>query len=137
MIQSKKNIVIIDANVILRYLLSDINELYEKSKIFFGEVSKGNIKAYISHAVLAEVVYVLIKVYKIGRSEVSSVLVEFISQKSIIIEDKDIIIESLDIFSNSNCDYVDCILCSYSKKYKVFSFDKDVTKFAGKNIFSI
>lgn len=129
--QSRKSI-LIDANIILRYLLCDSKDLYYKAEKFFKEIEKGNIKAYIHHAVLAEVVYVLTKVYKIKRNEIADILIEFISHKGILVDNKEIIINSLRIYCNSNYDYVDCLLCAYSYAYTVYSFDKDINNYISK-----
>lgn len=55
---------LIDANVILRYLMKDHPELSEKARQMIEE------GAFTLPEVVAEVVYVLRGMYKIGRIEV-------------------------------------------------------------------
>ena len=84
--------------------------------------------AFTIPEVLAEVVYVLLKVYHVERQEISKVLIIFLD--SIEINRKDIMIKALEIFADTNLDFVDCILISYNEidSTKIFSFDKKLNK---------
>ena len=126
--QSKKNIVAIDANIVLRYLLKDNDELFNISEKFFNEVFNGEKVCYVFQVVLAEIIYVFTKFYKIDKIEVIEILEEFLSHKNIKIQDKDIILKSLQIFKTRNLDFVDCLLCAYSKNMQIFSFDKKLNQ---------
>ncbi len=53
---SEKNTSLIDANVILRYLLRDSEELYAEAEKVFNEVMEGKSKVLILESVVAEVV---------------------------------------------------------------------------------
>ncbi|MDL1955667.1 MAG: PIN domain-containing protein [Candidatus Desulfofervidus auxilii] len=122
--QSKKNTIAIDANIILRYLLKDNEELYSLANNFFEAVFSGEKIAYILQSVLAEVIYVLIKLYKIEKEQVIEVLEKFLSNKNIKVQDKNVTITAIHLFKTSNIDFVNCLLCAYSKKMEIFSFDK-------------
>jgi len=125
---SQKNMVMIDANVILRYLLRDNEQLYRKAENLFNEVFSGRKRALIIQPIVAEVVYVLQKLYKVSREEIAQVLTNFLKMKGIKVQDKDIMLESLKIFRDKNLDFVDCLLCAYSKEYEVVSFDGGVSR---------
>lgn len=116
---------IIDANVILRYLLNDVEELAEQA----GEIIE-NSTVQVLNEVLAEVVYVLEGVYELDRNEISAVLLKFIELENVVIEDKLVVIEALKKYSEIKLDFVDCLLYAYSKKEKVgiFTFDKKLNK---------
>ncbi|MDQ7082681.1 MAG: PIN domain-containing protein [Aquificota bacterium] len=115
---SQKNTVMIDANVILRYLLRDDEKLYKKAESLFDEVFSGRRRALIIQPVIAEVVYVLQKLYKVRREEIAQVLAEFLKMKGVKVQDRDIVLESLEIFRDKNLDFVDCLLCAYSREYE-------------------
>ena len=110
--------ILIDANVILRYLLNDVEEMAEKS----AEII--NAGAFTLPEVIAEVIYVLKSVYKIERGEIATAILEIF--KEIEIANKEIMIEAVKIFAESSLDFVDCILIAYNKveNVEVFSFDK-------------
>ncbi len=80
------------------------------------------------HSVIAEVVYVLLKLYKVNRKEIAEVLTELVKIKGVKVQDREIILNAFKIFENKNLDFVDCLLCAYSRKYQVMSFDKEVNK---------
>ncbi len=120
--------VIIDANVILRYLLRDNETLYKNAETLLNDVFTGKKKALVIQSVIAEVVYVLQKLYNVNRKQIADVLIDFLRMKGVRTQDSDIVLESFEIFRNRNMDYVDCLLCAYSIEYEVISFDKDLKK---------
>lgn len=62
---------IVDANIILRYLLNDTEELAMKAT----DIIENN-KVLAPNEVIAEIVYVLEKVYKVKNDELSETLTE-------------------------------------------------------------
>lgn len=126
--QSKKSIVAIDANIIIRYLLKDNEEFYSLADKFFEEVFSGKKAAYILQSVLAELIYVFTKFYKINKKQVVEILEELLSSRNIKIQDKNITLNALYIFKTNNIDFVDCLLCAYSEEMEIFSFDKKLNK---------
>lgn len=113
----------LDANYILRFLLQDNLEMYEVSK----ECITNN-ECVIPNEVLAEVVFVLLKVYNVAKKDIQTTLISILEYDNIMIADKAIIIESLEIFGDKNLDFVDCILCAESKNYTIKTFDKKLLK---------
>ncbi len=127
----KKNTVIVDANVILRYLLADHEEFYKKAEELFDAAIDGKIRVRILQSVIAEVVYVLAGLYKVRRGEISEALSNLLRIKTVKISDKDIVITALEIYKTTNLDFVDVLLCAYGKnspEVSVFSFDRGVVK---------
>jgi len=115
--------ILLDANYILRFLLKDNLEMYKTSKECIS-----NNNCLIPNEVLAEVVFVLLKVYKVKRDDISNSLISFLNYDNIILNDKNNIIKSLNIFQTKNLDFVDCILCAKSEQYKIKTFDKKLNK---------
>ncbi len=115
--------IILDANYILRFLVKDNLEMYEIAKNCMI-----NNNCLIPNEVLAEVVFVLLKVYHIEKYDISKSLIEILSYNNILLEDKETMIKSLEIFNDKNLDFVDCILCAKSKKYTIKTFDKKLLK---------
>ena len=112
---------LVDANVILRLLLRDDTEMAEQAVKVISEH-----KVTLRHEVIAEVVYVLQKVYGLPREEVSAALTRVISLENIETENADVLSEALSVFAKRNLDFVDCLLYSFNvvKGEGVFSFDK-------------
>ena len=124
----EKNMLLVDANVILRYLLRDSEELYAKAEEVFNEVLDGRAKILILESVVAEVVYVLQKVYNVSRKEISEVLEKLIEFRGVKVYNKEQVLKALEIFSTKNIDFVDCLLCAYGQRNKVITFDKGLKK---------
>jgi predicted nucleic-acid-binding protein len=123
---SKKNKVLLDANIIVRFLIGDGGQLYQRSVKLFRKIEEGKLKATLLEPVLAEVVYVLQKVYQVDPEDISAVLVPIIELKSIKTSNQTVIINALEIFHRENIDFVDAILCAYHRVagLEVISFDK-------------
>jgi predicted nucleic-acid-binding protein len=115
--------ILLDANYILRFILNDNNEMYETSKECIS-----NNNCTVPNEVLAEVVFVLLKVYKVSKEDITATLVAFLKFDNIIVLDKECMIIALMIFSDKNLDFVDSILCAKSTKYNVKTFDKKLNK---------
>ncbi len=115
--------ILLDANYILRFLLKDNLEMYKIAKSCII-----NNDCLIPNEVLAEIVYVLQKVYNVEKKDIKLSLTDLLLYDNIIITEKEVVIKSLEIFDNKNLDFVDCILCAKSKKYTIKTFDKKLSK---------
>lgn len=116
--------IIIDANIILRYLLADNSEFFEKSKVLFDKALNNELEILIKEIVITEVVYVLEKFYKVERKQIAEILTSLILLRGIKIENRNYILKAFKIYKNKKLDFVDCVLCSMSKDYKIETFDK-------------
>ena len=112
---------LIDANVILRYLLDDIPEQADKAE---SVIKQGS---FTLPEIIAEVVYVLTKLYKVPRNEIKSIVVPVFNE--VEIQNKEIIVNALSIFSETSFDFVDCIIISRKKLLNetIFTFDKKLS----------
>ena len=114
---------LIDANVILRFILRDNEEMYRRS---VQGISEG---AFTLPEVIAEVVYyVLTKPYGIDRSGVCDSLITVL--RFVHIDNKAALLEAISIYRESSLDFVDCILIGRNRVLgdDVFSFDKKLNK---------
>ena len=118
----------LDTNYIVRYLTNDNEEMAQIAEnIILNE------NVLISNEVLAEVVYVLVGVYKVPKKDVSDMLIQLISFENIKVDNKKIINKALEIFQIKNLDFVDCLLCSYSQNDVIKTFDKKLLKCINSN----
>lgn len=113
--------VIVDANAILRYILSDNMEMAEKvEKLILMNI------VHIRYEVIAEVVYVLDKVYSLSREEIEDGIKIFLSTPNVVTESEDVLILALETYAEKRLDFVDCLLYSFKivNNYDIFTFDK-------------
>ena len=122
---------IVDANVVLRYLLDDHPELSTKAAEILEQHT-----VTLPIEVACEVVYVLQKVYHIERHQIKRFLTELIDEKLIIIDKTDIFMKGLEYYSTTTLDWVDALLLAYQvvKQEEVFTFDDKLHKYIQRNI---
>lgn len=115
--------VMIDANIALRYLLNDNEEMSAEAERIINEEAP-----IITPEVIAEVIYVLQGVYDLKRSTIASTLLEFL--ELLTVQEKQVVFYAIETFGEYNLDFVDCILDGYYKikKIPIATFDKKLLK---------
>ncbi len=127
----KNTVYVIDTNVILRYLLADHKDLYRRAKAVMEEIRLGEKKVLILDSVIAECVYVLLKVYNVPRNEIAEKLKGILAYKGVVGREKELLMEALDIFARNNVDIVDAFVFAFAtstKERQLLSFDRDLKK---------
>ncbi|MDR0736343.1 MAG: PIN domain-containing protein [Zoogloeaceae bacterium] len=116
---------VIDANIVLRYLLDDDETLAQSAR---NIIEGGAIGLPVE--VLCEVVYVLQKVYQIPRDDISPQLARLVLRANIALSRKPAILDALGFFAASNLDFVDCVLAGYANAgEQAHTFDKKLARF--------
>lgn len=113
---------IIDANGILRYLLDDNAEMADKVE----EIIKSR-EFFVPNEIFVEVVYVMLKVYKVDRREIRDILLRFIEENEYLeVTDIDMLKKAINSFAEDNIDFVDGLLIGYKQVlgYEILTFDK-------------
>ena len=109
----------LDANIILRFLLNDNEKMADEAE----KIIRGG-TAQVTIEVIAEVVYVLKGVYSIERDTIKSSLLDFLSE--VQTTEPEVMKLGLKTYAEHNLDFVDCILYAYNrvKGYGIKTFDK-------------
>ncbi len=121
----------IDSNVIIRFVLDDNPKLSPKAFQILKQIENGQIQVYLAPIILAEIVYVLLKVYLLEKAEIKDKILPIISLKNIKIERKEILPMVFEIFVTKNVDFEDAYLVALMRKKranKIYSFDRDFDK---------
>ena len=114
----------LDANAFLRYLLNDIPAQAEAAR---DVIDSG--AAILTNEVLAEIVYVLDKVYGLTRQKIADALEGVV--KEVQCEDRELVLGALSTYRvNRKLDIVDSILAARHRlrQIEVLTFDKDLLK---------
>jgi predicted nucleic-acid-binding protein len=121
---------VVDANVVLRYLLDDHPEHSRKARQFFDDVRNGHRNAYVAESVIVECVHVLRKVYGVPRPEVAGKLTAVLRYKGVRGDRIAMLLRSLSLFGGRNVDITDAIVQSVAddEGWHVVSFDADFRK---------
>ena len=111
--------VMLDTNMILRYLLNDNEEMADEVEKIINENS-----VHVTTEVIAEAVYVLKGVYHIDKELIKSSLTDFLEE--VYTAEADVIKLAFETYAKQNLDFVDCILYAYNKikGYEIKTFDK-------------
>lgn len=115
--------ILLDANVILRYLLNDHEQMSAQAETYIQEKD-----ACITIEVAAEVVYVLAKVYSVDRDRISEGMKRILD--IINCAEKGVLCKALDVYKQTKLDFVDCVLYAYRniKGFEIRTFDKKLVK---------
>ncbi len=86
---------LIDTNIIVRFLVNDNEEQFIISKDIFQQIQSGILKVEILSEVLMEVLFVMIKVYKIPKNIVIEKLKSLLLLEGVVNNNKAIYIDAL------------------------------------------
>jgi len=116
---------LVDANIVLRYILRDNKELARNAKVIIE-----NKEVEIPFEVIAEIVYVLEKVYSVGRNEIYESILLVSGYSNVIVTDYTVLEYALNEYKDAHIDFVDALLLGYNKirKKEVHTFDKKLCK---------
>lgn len=125
-----KKVVLIDANVIIRFFLNDHPKLSPQTKSLFIKASKRKLDLYLDEVVVAEVIWTLSSFYKINKHKIIEQFQTLLAQKWIVNPRKELIFKALNYYENQALDYIDCWLLVVSKSLKLnlVTFDNRLKK---------
>ena len=122
--------IIVDTNVLLRFLIKDSSSLGIKAEIFFKKAHSGNYVIKLNELIIAECLWVLISHYKYPKVDAVNALKSLILHEEFKIRDKILINESLNFFLENNLSFVDSYLyCqSQSTGLNLITFDEKLAR---------
>lgn len=122
--------ILVDTNVILRFLLRDDKNLFKIANSIFKSAESGKTKIYIDELVVAESIWALTSFYKKDKKEVCNLLLKLFSKNWLINPRKNLIFSSLKLCVLTKLSYIDCWVHELSKLefMKLETFDKDLLK---------
>jgi predicted nucleic-acid-binding protein len=116
---------IIDANIVLRYVLDDHPVLSPKAAEIIEQQS-----VTLPIEAACEVVYVLQKVYTVERAQIQQQLSDLLKQQLILVEKPDVFLKALECYGTTRFDFVDTLLWAYHvvEQHEVVTFDEKLRK---------
>jgi predicted nucleic-acid-binding protein len=118
---------IVDANIILRYVLDDHTELSPKAAEILEQQQQTTI---LTLEVACEVVYVLQKVYVVEREDIQQYLSNLLRDELVVMEKAAVFLAALEQYSTSTLDFVDSLLWAYHavERQEIHTFDNKLNK---------
>lgn len=120
----------VDANVIVRYLTRDHEELWRKADALVRAMDDGRIELLCDPVTLAEVVFVLGSFYKLPREQIFDIMEPIVTSKGFAIPDKSRYIKALELYGNSVAHFGDACACAAAIEHcegRLLSFDKKLS----------
>lgn len=117
---------VVDANVILRYVLDDHAELSPRA----AEILEQEQTVTLPLEVACEVVYVLQKVYSVERKDIQHQLSNLLHGQLVTMEKAAVFLAALKQYSTSTLDFVDALLWAYHavERQDIYTFDHKLSK---------
>lgn len=122
--------IILDTNILLRFLLRDIEDQYLIAEKLFSKAELENITLIVPQIVIFEIVFNLDKFYKFDKKTIIEKIKELLSVGSLVIQDREVFILAISIFAQSSLDLVDCFIIANAELSQagIFTFDKNLNK---------
>lgn len=121
---------LVDTNIIVRFLLSDHKTLSTQARTLFTRAQEGKHFIYLDDVVIAEVVWVLSSFYRVPRADIAIKLEQLIGQDWIENSKKSLILQALSLYRETTLHYIDCWLLATAKKYEfpLETFDRKLKR---------
>lgn len=126
--------VVVDTNVLLRFLTDDVPNQARRVEDRLREVQRGEIELFIYPITIVELLFHLENWYKYPKQDACKKIEVLLSPEWMKVEEKSAVVAAIDLYKQKNIDFVDLLLWSFAKNrdYGVLSFDKDFDKLTPK-----
>ena len=127
-------VVVIDANVIIRYILRNDERLYALAETIFVAVDAGKVRVLCDPVILSEVVFVLTKTYDMPREEVAVGLIDILNSPGFVIPNKAHYLRALALLGTTVAHFGDACACAAAieeTEGRLYSFDKKLSRVEG------
>lgn len=124
----------IDTNIFLRHLTGDDPAKAQACFQLIQDIEQGSITAWTSELVIAELVFVLHKQYKLDRTTVRDLLLPLISLPSLKIAHKRMYHRVFELFTDGPLGYNDAYnaaLMELNKATEIYSYDAEFDRIEG------
>ena len=131
-----KEIPIIDANIILRFLTNDIPKQADHCTKLLKCIESGSEEVWLPDLVLAGIVWTLEKFYKQPKQRIQELLIPILELKGLRHNNKKISKLAFQLYVEKNIDWTDAFVAAQmitQKKCEIYSYDSDFDKVAGIN----
>lgn len=119
--------VLLDTNVLLRYLIGDSPGQAHAATAFMERLEKGSERAEILETVVAEAVWTLESFYAAPRTDIAAKLATVMRFRGVGTPRRRVLLNALARYGSSAVDFVDCLLAATAEHdgMVVCSFDRD------------
>lgn len=118
--------IFLETSVIIRFLTQDDAKKYKDTLQLFEKIQDGRLAPYISNIVVAEIIFVLTRLYQFSKDKVLAALTDLLALRNIVIIEKTDTKKALNHFKKFNIKYSDCLIATQVPKGAVLvTYDSD------------
>ncbi|MBI4035715.1 PIN domain-containing protein [Candidatus Daviesbacteria bacterium] len=124
--------ILIDTNIILRFILNDSPALSSKAQRIFEKITNGKIQVFISLLTISEIIFTLERSYKIPKNDIIKSLSNMFLITNLKVEKRVLIEQALSIYVEKNISFPDAyhvVFMNFKQIKQIYSFDEDFDKF--------
>lgn len=124
--------VLLDTNVLLRYLTNDDPRKAARVEQLFRRAQRGELTLHLTDLCLAELVWTLESYYELPRGDIAGKLRTILNTDGLEADDETIWLDALHRYETTRVDLVDAYHAAIATKLKreVVSYDRDFDQFA-------
>jgi len=125
---------VLDANILLRYLLRDVPGQAERARALIHRIRDGREEVYMPDIALADVVWTLHRFYKRTRQEIRDVLLPILEMNGLRMRDKATVIYAVLLFAELGIDFSDALIAAEmlrSGREEIYTYDRDFDRVPG------
>ena len=128
-----KPVLILDTNVVLRFLRQDDPAQSPACADLFTRAEQGEFSLQLDAVSIAELIWVLTSFYKTSPAKVADLLSSLLQHPAIMTEDRDRLLRALLLFASTRADFIDCYLAAQGLEtgHAIVTYDRDFKKFSG------
>jgi predicted nucleic acid-binding protein len=124
----------VDANVLLRFVLGDHDELSAKSQAVFAAAEAGEVTLACDPVNLAEAIWVLSSHYKASREHIAEALLPLVKMAGLQMPDKGRYVRALELYGQGVLGFGDACACATAEatsEGRLVSFDRALSRAPG------
>lgn len=127
--------ILIDTNILARYLLDDIPDHSERSRELFQKASRGEIELFIPTTAVSELTWLLIRQKGYPKEAVIELLLDLFRISTVLVENYGAVVKALRFLNEVNgLSFVDCYHLALTAELgmtQIYSFDKKMDRYRG------
>jgi predicted nucleic-acid-binding protein len=131
-------VIALDTNVLVRFLVQD-DPLQAQLATKVIDQLTDNAQGFVSSEVLIELVWVLERAYRLGRTEIASALDGLLSATELNIEGSDEVAPALELYRNDGFGFADLMIAAAARRAgasELVTFDRKAARLPGVRLLS-
>ncbi len=122
---------VLDANVLLRFLIQDHPMHGAAATALFQKAEKDEVDLYLADTIVAEVTFVMDKVYGKPRADIAAALLDLVQNPGITLQSPTVLTDALLRYRDHGIGFPDALVAAMAaaKRMPAISFDKDLDRF--------